>query len=81
MKVRDIRDSGYAGWTDKDWTDLIRKVRTCALSGLSEDKIRKIAWSYMQNGSDGGGNDFGLLGTLVAVCVDEVATARYEEQT
>lgn len=75
--------TGYSGWTDRDWVDLVRKVRAMTYTELSQDrfseKVREIAFSYMQKGPDGGGNNHGLLGTLIAVCVDEVQAARCEE--
>lgn len=71
--------NGYSGWTDKDWADLLLKVRREAPTGLSKDEIREVAWSYMQRGPEGGGNAYGLFGTIIAICVDEVQAARCEE--
>lgn len=65
----------YASWTDATWDELFSKVRSKAPVSLSDQEIRDAAWSYMHNGADGGGNALGLLGTHIALCVDEVHAA------
>lgn len=62
----------YADWTDREWSELISLVRSEAPIGLSDEDIRHAAWGYMHNGADGGGNRYGLEGTVVALCVDKV---------
>jgi hypothetical protein len=39
---------------------------------LKDDEIKQIAWSYMHHGADGGGNQHGLVGTMIASCVDAI---------
>lgn len=58
----------YADWTDADWDRFIKHVRSKAPTPLDDSEIRRIAFSYMQ----GGGNSHGLIGTHIAMCVDEM---------
>ncbi len=64
----------YANWTDNEWDALIRMVRSEAPlpEGFDDSTIRAAAWNYMRAGADGGGNRWGIWGTLVAMCVDKV---------
>lgn len=65
----------YASWTDKDWNNL---VKLCRLDGINlpDEEIREIAWDYMRLGADGGGNRWGVKGTMVALNVDKVQKER-----
>lgn len=61
----------YAQWTDEHWQQLVKMARLEGVS-LTKEQIREAAWGYMHSGADGGGNRFGLQGTVVALCVDRV---------
>lgn len=61
----------YSDWTDQEWERLLKMVRRDGVR-LKEKEIREAAWSYMHAGADGGGNRFGLEGTIVALCVDAI---------
>lgn len=67
--------NGYASWRDAEWRELVSRCRADGLN-LSEDEIRQAAMGYMTHGSDGGGNRFGLTGTVVAFNVDAVQRER-----
>ena len=64
----------YRNWTDATWAKLIARVRSEAPlpEGADDDTIRAAAWNYMTRGADGGGNEWGVWGSLVAMCVDKV---------
>lgn len=66
-------------WTETHWG---RLVALCQEDGvaLSEDEVREAAEGYMDRGSEGGGNQWGLQGTVVALNVDKVARARHDER-
>ncbi len=68
----------YSDWTDREWDRLIDLVHQAAPTGLSDAEIREAAWGYMQKGPDGGGNRFGVTGTMVAVYVDKVNRELHE---
>lgn len=61
----------YSDWTDAEWRELIRRCHADGVT-LSDSEIREAAFGYMKNGSDGGGNRFGIVGTVVALNVDKV---------
>jgi hypothetical protein len=62
----------HSEWTDREWEHLIQLVRRTAPVSLSNEEIREAAWSYMHVGADGGGNRFGIEGTVVTLCVDKI---------
>lgn len=62
----------YANWKDSDWDLLLKQVRAKAPTPLTDSEIREAAFGYMQSGADGGHNRWGLMGTHIALCVDEV---------
>jgi hypothetical protein len=66
----------YATWTDADWERLLKRVRSTAPTPLSAGEIRQAAYNYMHGGADGGGNKWGLIGTHIAMCVDEIESER-----
>lgn len=61
----------YADWTDCEWKRLIDLCRRDGVT-LPEPEIRRAAFGYMQCGADGGGNQHGLAGTVIALNVDQV---------
>jgi hypothetical protein len=65
----------YAEWTDREWNELIARCRAEGV-GLNEKEIRDAAWGYMHHGADGGGNKYGVRGTVVALNVDKISTGR-----
>lgn len=67
----------YSDWTDREWQTLLMLVREVPVQ-LSDEEIRKAAWSYMQHGADGGGNKLGIVGTHIAMCVDRVNLAMHK---
>lgn len=61
----------YSNWTDKNWQSLISRCRADGVT-LTDEEIREAAFGYMTHGADGGGNRYGILGTVVALNVDKV---------
>lgn len=62
----------HSDWTDEDWKRLVHEARIAIGGGYSDKEIREIAFSYMRNGTDEGGNADGLVGTYIARCVDRI---------
>lgn len=62
-------------WTEHEWG---RLCRACWADGLrgTEEQIREVAESYARHGSEGGGNQHGLAGTVVALNVDRIDRTR-----
>lgn len=67
--------SGYESWREQDWLDLVHRCREDGVL-VPTQHILRAATSYMERGADGGGNDLGLVGTIVALNVDKVQQER-----
>lgn len=58
-------------WEPKHWDRLAELCRQDGLA-LTDKELRDAAEGYMERGADGGGNRFGIVGTVVALNVDRV---------
>lgn len=65
-------------WTDEHWGRLVALCREDCIE-LSEDEIREAAEGYMDRGPDGGGNQWGVVGTVIALHVDRLRRAHWNE--
>lgn len=67
------------------WWEQVHTERLVALCreddiDLDPSVIVDTARAYMDCGADGGGNDRGLVGTVIALNVDRVARAHHQER-
>lgn len=66
-------------WTDDETETLIALCREDGIEA-SAGLIVDAAENYMSHGTDGGGNQWGIVGTVIALNVDRIARARWNRK-
>lgn len=65
----------WSDWTDEEWKTLYAMCREDGIE-MPESEIREAAENFMRVGSEGGGNRWGIIGTVIALNTERVEKAR-----